>query len=224
MRKTEVLIAEDMEILREDFAEMVESDETFHVAARASTGKEAVEACDREEIDIALMDIEMESADAGIKATEAILLVHPQVKVIYLTAHETDETIITAMATGAVDYIVKGCDKSHLLDHMHRTLDGESMLDPKINRVVMNEYLRLHRSEQSLSYFIRKLGTLTPTEKELVRLILQDKKVKEMAKERNVEVVTIKTQIHGLLEKFDCTRTTEVRKVIEELGIAYLFQ
>lgn len=87
----------------------------------------------------------------------------------------------------------------------------------------MREYKRLHKSEQGLVWFITKTGTLTPTERELVRYLLDGYKVKQIAEERHVEVVTIKTQIHSLLVKFQCKRTTEVVRLIEQLGLADLF-
>ena len=56
-----------------------------------------------------------------------------------------------------------------------------------------------------------------------MRLLLQDKKVKEIADIRCVEVVTVKTQIKGLLHKFGCTRTKEIVEMIRQLNISHLF-
>ena len=64
---------------------------------------------------------------------------------------------------------------------------------------------------------------LTAAERELVKLLLQDKKVKEIAAIRCVEVVTVKTQIKGLLHKFGCSRTKEIVQMIRELNISHLF-
>ncbi len=222
-KKSAVLIAEDMEILREHYASVVSSDPSFTIAAKVSSGAEATAICDAIPVDIILMDIEMEDATAGIRATETILSRHPQVKVVYLTAHETEQTIITSMATGAVDYLVKGCTDTHMLEHLRGVRDGTQNLDAKIQGIVMREYKRLHKSEQGLVWFITKTGTLTPTERELVRYLLDGYKVKQIAEERHVEVVTIKTQIHSLLVKFQCKRTTEVVRLIEQLGLGDLF-
>ena len=64
---------------------------------------------------------------------------------------------------------------------------------------------------------------LEKLERELVRLLLEDKKVKEIAALRCVEVVTVKTQIKSLLRKFGCTRTKEIVATIRELNVAHLF-
>ena len=59
---------------------------------------------------------------------------------------------------------------------------------------------------------------------ELVKLLLQDKKVAEIARLRCVEVVTIKTQIKSLLSKFGCSRTKEIVKMIRQMNLEHLFQ
>ena len=76
--------------------------------------------------DVILMDIEMETIDAGIRAAEVITARHPEVKILFLTAHETDDMITSAMGTGAVDYVVKGCEEERLLEHVRRASEGRT--------------------------------------------------------------------------------------------------
>lgn len=223
MENIHVLVAEDFDILREDICEIVENGEGLSVAAAVATGKAAVEKYRELSPDVILMDIEMESMDAGIRATEEILAENPEALVIYLTSHESDEIIITAMATGAVDYIVKGSDSGTILDHIRAAVQGEERLDARIQQVVMGEYKRLRKNEQNLLYFIRRLSSLTPVERELVGYLLKGFKVKDIADARNVEMVTVKSQIRTLLQKAGCNRTREVVKLIEELNISHLF-
>ncbi|RAZ09727.1 DNA-binding response regulator, partial [Klebsiella oxytoca] len=70
-------------------------------------------------------------------------------------------------------------------------------------------YSRLQRSEKSLMFFINNVSQLTTAERELVKLLLEGKKVREIAQIRCVEMITVKTQIKGLLRKFGCARTKE---------------
>lgn len=217
------MIVDDFDVLAEDLKEAISTDPEFEVVAIATSGREAVALTEKCKPDIILMDIEMESQNAGIKASEQILASHPDVKIIFLTAHETEGTIITAMATGAVDYLVKGCDGEHVLYHLRAVRDGEMTLDPKIRRIVLDEYQRLRRSEQSLLFFIQRLSSLTPTEKELVRYFLEGDKIRDIAAKRFVEASTVKTQVHSLLVKFGCKRTSEIVEMVTELGISHLF-
>ena len=165
----------------------------------------------------------METTTAGIRAAERILEKKPEVKVIFLTAHETENMILTSMGAGAVDYIVKGCDEEELLRRIREAAAGHTVLDERVQNLLMKEYTRLRRSERSLLFFITAISQLTTAERELVRLLLEGKKIREIAAARCVEVVTVKTQIKSLLRKFGCTRTREIIDLIQELDVAHLF-
>ena len=218
-----ILVAEDFDLIREDLCDTLEQQEDMTVVGSAATG-EAIQALALEhDFDLILMDIEMETTTAGIRATERILERKPEAKVLFLTAHETDNMILTSMGAGAVDYIVKGCDDAELFRHIRSAYAGQPLLDGKIQNLLLKEYSRLRTSERSLLFFISTVSQLTAAERELVRLLLEDKKVKEIAALRCVEVVTVKTQIKSLLRKFGCTRTKEIVATIRELNVAHLF-
>lgn len=222
--KIRVMVAEDLPLLREDFCDVVSAQDDMEMVGAASSGEEIVALAAKIPCDVILMDIEMESIDAGIRAAEIITAKNPEIKILFLTAHETDDMITNAMGTGAVDYVVKGCDEEKLLEHIRRASQGRAELEPRIQNTVMQEYARLRRSERSLIFFINNVAHLTPAEHELVKLLLQDKKVAEIAKLRCVEVVTVKTQIKGLLNKFGCSRTKEIVKMIRQMSLEHLFQ
>ena len=218
-----ILVAEDFDLIREDLCDTLEQQEDMTVVGSAATG-EAIQALALEhDFDLILMDIEMETTTAGIRATERILERKPEAKVLFLTAHETDNMILTSMGAGAVDYIVKGCDDAELFRHIRSAYAGQPLLDGKIQNLLLKEYSRLRTSERSLLFFISTVSQLTAAERELVRLLLEDRKVKEIAAIRCVEVVTVKTQIKSLLRKFGCSRTREIVATIRELNVAHLF-
>ena len=218
-----ILVAEDFDLLREDLCGILNQQPDMTVAGSAGSGKEIEALARSTACDLILMDIEMETTTAGIRATERILEEKPSLKVLFLTAHETDDMILTSMGAGAVDYIVKGCDDAELLLHIRSAWEGRPMLDARIQSVLFKEYSRLRRSERSLLFFISTVSQLTTAERELVRLLLEDKKVKEIAELRCVELVTVKTQIKSLLRKFGCSRTREIVETIRELNVAHLF-
>lgn len=218
-----ILVAEDFDLIREDLCDTLEQQEDMTVVGSAATG-EAIQALALEhDFDLILMDIEMETTTAGIRATERILERKPEAKVLFLTAHETDNMVLTSMGAGAVDYIVKGCDDAELFRHIRSAYAGQPLLDGRVQNLLLKEYSRLRTSERSLLFFISTVSQLTAAERELVRLLLEDRKVKEIAAIRCVEVVTVKTQIKSLLHKFGCTRTKEVVNTIRELNVTHLF-
>ena len=218
-----ILVAEDFDLLREDLCDTLNQQPDITVVGSAGSGREIEALALTTPADLILMDIEMETITAGIRATEHILEKKPELKILFLTAHETDNIILTSMGAGAVDYIVKGCPEKELLSHIRGAYEGHPMLDGKVQNLLLKEYSRLRSSERSLLFFISTVSQLTAAERELVRLLLEDKKVKEIAAIRCVEVVTIKTQIKSLLRKFGCARTKEIVEIIRELNVAHLF-
>ena len=218
-----ILIADDFELLREDLCDTLGAQADMEVVGAAQSGAQVEEMAARLDFDVLLIDIEMENTTAGIRAAENILAEKPDTIVIFLTAHETENMILTSMGAGAVDYIVKGCPDDELLMHIRSAAAGRPMLDAKIQNMLLKEYSRLRSSEKSLLFFINSVSKLTAAERELVRLLLEDKKVKEIAELRCVELVTVKTQIKSLLRKFGCSRTREIVETIRELNVAHLF-
>lgn len=218
-----VAIAEDFELIREDLKELIDSQEDMQVVWAAETGAQAVNLAEKEMVDIILMDIEMETINAGILAAEKIRDKNSEQKIIFMTAHETNEMIITAMGTGAVDYLVKGEDSEEILSHIRNAFAGRAIMNSRIQETIMREYSRLQRSERSLLFFIHNVSQLTAAERELVKLLLEGMKVKEIAQVRCVEIITVKTQIKSLLRKFGCSRTKEIVSMIRDLNLSHLF-
>lgn len=170
----------------------------MEVVGEAATGAELVRLAEQREFDLALVDIEMENPTAGIRAAEQILDQQPDKLLIFLTAHETENMILMSMGAGAVDYIVKGVSDEELLLHIRKAWAGEAMLEKRIQHAVLKEYTRLRRSEQSLLFFINNVSQLTPTERALVRYLLDGKKIGKSRRSCYVEQVTVKTQVKSL--------------------------
>ena len=190
-----IIVAEDNDVLLEDLCQELNGQPDFQVVATTSSGVGAVEAALAMEFDVILLDIEMETIQAGIDAAAAIHPQKPEAKIIYLTAHDNDDMILTAMATGE-----------------------------RTQRVMLQEYSRLRHNETSLLYFVNTLSLLTPTERELVRYLLQGLNARQISEVRVVAQDTVKTQIHSIREKFGCARTKEIVLRIRELGLEYLFR
>lgn len=218
-----VMIADDFQLLLEDMTEIVNGQADMEVVASANNGKEIIEYSEQIDYDIILMDIEMENRISGIIATEIILGKNKEAKIIFLTAHETEDMVLTAMGTGAVDYIVKGSPEEDIIHHIRSAYNGKPIMEGKVQAIIMKEYKRLQMSEKGLLFFINNISNLTNAEKEIIRLLLKKMKIREIAQKRGVEMVTVKTQITGLLQKLGVSRTKEVIKKITELNLTHLF-
>lgn len=223
-KKCRILVAEDFDVIREDMVEVINAQPDMVVVGEATSHKEIVALAKQVEHDIILMDIEMEMMNSGIQATYEILEVIPEDRIIFLTAHETKQMIIDAMGAGAVDYIVKETEDEEILRHIRSVIDGNSIMQHKVQETIMQEYVRLQKSERSLLFFINNVSKLTSAEKELIKLLLEGHKVNEIAGIRCVEASTIKTPINRLLRKFGCERSRDIVNMIRDLNIEHLFQ
>lgn len=218
-----VMVADDIDIIRENISEYISQDEDIEIVGLAATGEQVIDLAKNNEVDVILMDIEMENNISGIYAAEVILNTKPDIKIVFMSVHEEDRVVIRAMETGAVDYLIKTDDKEKIINHVKNAYNNNSKFEHDVQVKITNEMKRLRKSEVALIYFIKKIAVLTPAEKELIKYLLAEKKLNEIAKIRCVELVTIKTQVHSLLKKFNVHRTKEIVRMIKEMNLEYLF-
>lgn len=224
-RRIKVAIAEDHHILRQDFTEMIESRPNMEWVGSAVTGHEAVELALRENPDIMLMDIEMESHQDGIEAANRLSLLRPELGVIFLTVHEDDETIYKAYTlNNARDYLVKSAEHHEIIRSIESAYAEQKHGSASMSSKLRSEFSRLKQTESRLIFFMGILSQLTPAEREIVKLLLEGCKVEEIARVRMVEPVTIKSQINTLLKKLRMKRTKEISSLVRELNVEFIFE
>lgn len=221
--KIQILLAEDFEIIRTDFREKINAQPDMEVVGEASSGSEIVALARAVPADIILMDMEMEDMHAGARATRIILEENPEIEVIFLTVHETEETVLAALSSGAADYLAKTSPPAVLFEHLRNVYKGSAQLEPHLQLLMRNEFIRMKRTEESLIYFVHIMATLTQSERDILCLLLQDKKISQIAEIRTVEIVTVKTQIQGILRKFGFNRTKSVVNLLRRLGLDKVF-
>lgn len=222
--KIKVIVAEDIDILREDFCEMIRETPDMELVASASSGAETVRIAFENDFDVIVADIEMEGYKDGIKAAQEIAFAKPSARIVFLTIHDEDEMIFEAFSTlVTVDYIMKTSSHSEIVQCIRNAYAGESTINPYVASRLRNEFSRLKYNEQNLLNFMQLILQTTPAERELIRLLIKDSKVAQIARIRNVEVVTVKTQINSLLKKFKVSRSKEITTIIKKLGLEHLF-
>lgn len=223
MTKYKIMIAEDMKLLLEDLSELINAQDDMTVVAQASSGKEIVDYARVIDADLILMDIEMEHLTSGITATDIILRERSDMKIIYLTSHDSEKMILMSLGTGADDYIIKGIDDEEILVHIRSALKGKPLLVGKAQRVFLEDYRKMRNNQRNLIDFVQIIPSLTTAEKEIIGLLLKGYSNRQIAHLRTVELSTVKTQIGHILKKFGRKRTKEVVKVIKDLNLEQLF-
>lgn len=94
---------------------------------------------------------------------------------------------------------------------------------PEIAKAITREFSRMKKKEQEMNYFINISFAITASERQLIRMLLEGKSIRTIAKERVVEVSTVKSQINTLLKKFHMKRTKEILLMIHSLSVEHIF-
>jgi len=215
-----VLIAEDMEPIRKRYVKMLSETEDIQVVANVSSGEEAILQTHRIQPDIILMDIEMESKDAGLRAAKELLEQYDNLKIIILTVYGEDELIYTAFQFGVCDYILKNAKPEEVITSIRTVYSGKAPLRPELTAKILSEFKRVKSYESSFLYAVNIMTALTGTEVEILNLLLQNKTRKEICKIRYVEMSTVKTQIRNILQKFNKKSVEEVVVMINSLNLS----
>lgn len=214
-----VLIAEDIEPIRNRCATILRTDPGIEVVAEVGTGAEAVVMAEKHTPDVILMDIEMEERDAGLKAAEAILSWFPHTKIVILTVYEEDEMVFSAFQLGVCDYMIKNAKPETIIQGVRDAYNGQSPIRPEIAGKIRSEFKRVKQYESSFLYMLNLFTTLTAAEQELLYLLSQGKTRADICAIRHVELSTIKTQINSILRKFKMRSVDEVIATIENLNL-----
>ena len=224
MDRIRVMVVEDQEILRKNLIEMLSKEEDIEICGFASSGSEAVQKASEFKPEIILMDVEMETKTAGIDAAGKILAGENAMKIIFLSVHEDSQTVLAALGTGALDYVVKSSDCSNAVAHVRRAHNDIVQMEAAIQKILHNEYLRLSHSTKDSMEFLKRVMMLTYSEKDIVGLLLKGMNPKAISAARFTEQSTVKKHITRILHKCGMARTKDLCSLIRELQVENFFE
>lgn len=213
-KKIRVVIAEDHRIVREGIRLILAASPDIEVVGEAANGREAVVLTRELQPDVVVMDITMPDMD-GLEATRLIRDHLPQVEVVGLTVHESDEYFFQMLKAGASGYVLKGAASGDLLTAVAAASRGETFLYPLVAKKLVADYLsRVRAGEEQDSY-----GGLTPREREVVVLIAEGLTNKEIAERLGISPSTVQTHTGRVMEKLKLQKRGEIIKYALRRGL-----
>ena len=136
-----VMVAEDNDILRQDFCEMITACSDMELVGCAASGAEIVRLSLTADVDMILMDIEMDKYHDGIEAAGILAVKKPQTGIIFLTVHEDDETVYRAFSVStAKNYIVKSAEHAEILQAIRDAYREMKGAPPSIVSKIQREF------------------------------------------------------------------------------------
>ncbi|MEX1377430.1 MAG: response regulator transcription factor [Eubacteriales bacterium] len=193
-----ILLADDDRLITESLKMIIEQDDRLEVAAIANDGREAVDACTNQDIDVALMDIRMPNMN-GVEATKEIVK-RTDTKVLVLTTFDEDEYISKTFEYGAKGYLLKNNPPDMIINAIVSVYYGNSVVQNKVME-------KLSFSNENKG---EKLEGLTSREKDIVVEIANGATNKDIALKLFISEGTVKNNITNILSKLNLRHRTEI--------------
>ena len=165
--KTRILIADDHPIVLRGLRMVLDAQPDLEVVAEATDATEAVERAVWNDIDLAILDISM-PRKTGLQAAREITHRKPEVRVLMLSMHDSEQYLFEAIRAGASGYVLKSAVDRDLVEACRAAMRGEPFLYPGAVRALMREYLDRARAGETLHKEL-----LTPREEEIVKLVAE---------------------------------------------------
>lgn len=208
-----VLLVDDHALFRQGLRSLLES-EGMRVIGEAANGREAVRYAADTHPDVILMDIQMPELD-GVKATQSILEISPQAKVIMITMYRQDKYVFEAVKAGARGYILKDADAATLLDAITRVAAGEALLDAEMAQNVLDDFRNKREELPS-----EKHTDLNERETMILKLLAQGFSNQDIALSLDISEKTVRNRLSEIFTKLQLNNRTQAALYAIREGIA----
>ena len=194
-----IVIADDHAIFRDGLRKLLTLEENFRVVAEARDGKEVLEVLEEYQPDILLLDLKMPGFD-GLTALQKLQNSRTKTRVIVLTASEDKNQFMQAMKLGSCGIVLKQTATERLIKSIRSVHSGEIWLDPHTTAAFMPQFSS-PMEPSPLGSRDRDGSPLTTREREIVVLVAQGFKNKEMADKMFISEQTVKNHLHNIFDK-----------------------
>ena len=212
--RQKIVIAEDYTILREGLRALLSSDPELEVVGEAEDGGVAVQCTTKLKPDLVLMDLSMPKM-SGIEAIREIKKKSPGTKILVLTIHNTEEYILATLKAGADGYALKDSTQGELLMAVKRVLQGKRYLSPGISEQVIDGYLEGRKDLRPRTSW----DTLTGREREILKLIAEGYKSKQIAEYLCISPKTVEKHRSNLMQKLNLHSSPALTALAIEKGL-----
>jgi len=209
-----IVIAEDHTILREGLRSLLSSNPDFEIVGEAEDGRDAIRCIEKFKPDLVLMDLSMPKMD-GLDAITEIKKQSPDTKVLVLTVHKAEEYVFASLKAGADGYLLKDATHAELTLAIESVLAGKPYISPGISEKLVAGYLEGRKPLKAESSW----DSLTQRERQILKLIAEGYKNKEIAGYLYISVKTVEKHRANLMKKLDLHNASALTAFAMEKGL-----
>jgi DNA-binding NarL/FixJ family response regulator len=198
MSKIRILLADDHTLFRQGVRTLLAAESDMEVVGEAADGTAASNKAAELKPDIVLMDIGMPGPSA-FETARHIKKARPETKVLFLTMYDDEDYLVEGMEVGACGYVLKDSPSAQLVAAVRDVHRGGSYLSPRMLSQLVDDFRTRVKSTERLPRF----ATLTPREKEVLKMLAEGNSVKEVATQLILSVKTVEAHKFNLMRKLD---------------------
>ena len=209
---TRILIADDHAIVRSGLKRVLDAKPDLEVIAEATDGAEAVDKALKEDVHLAILDVSMPRM-TGIQAAAELQRRKPELKVLMLSMHDSEQFLFEVLKAGASGYVLKSGADTDIADAVRAAMRGESYLYPSAVTSIVRDYVeRGGRGEE-------QFDVLTPRELEVLKLIAEANTSKEIADKLSISIKTVDRHRQNILDKLGMRDRVELTRYAIRRGL-----
>lgn len=219
MDEIRIVLADDHNIVRAGLRALLDKIPGMKVIAEASNGREVLDLIRKHKPDVVLLDIAMPELN-GLEVTQFVAKEFPEVGIIILSMHKSEEYVLQALRFGASGYLLKDSAADELEIAIRAVLRGEKYLAPFVSKeVVKNLLMRINNNTSIVNNKKLPLEKMTPRQREILQLIAEGNSTKEIAYKLNVSVKTVETHRKQLMDRLQIHDIAGLVRYAIKIGI-----
>ena len=210
--KIRIVVADDHPIFRDGLCKLLALEEDFEVIAQAQDGREVLEILQQCEPDILLLDLKMPGLD-GLGTLQRLQQSRNKTRVIVLTASDDKNEFVQAMKLGTSGIVLKQTATELLIKSIRKVHAGEIWLDSHTTAAVIRQFVAAEEPPPApvqQPTRDRERSPLSQREREIVALVAQGFKNKEMAEKMFISEQTVKNHLHNIFDKLGVSDRLEL--------------
>jgi NarL family two-component system response regulator LiaR len=209
-----IVLVDDHEVVRKGVCGYLDTLPEFKVVGEAASGEEAIRLVGDFIPDVVLMDLIMPGMD-GVETTRQIKKISPRTQVVVLTSYHEDAHIFPALKAGAISYILKDMKMDKLVEALHRAVQGEVTLHPRVAARVLQNIRGENPEAEPL------FTELTERELDVLKLIANGMTNNQIAGQLVISENTVKGHVSNILSKLHVADRTQVAVYAWQRGIVH---